>query len=362
MLRVHPTDWDAHECKLTTSASNRRMVQTRIDSDVAMLRRIISTLDSYEKRYTVDDVVNHYKSPHSHVAVLDYIQAQIVHLRATNRFGTAQNYKKVMSSFRQFLEDIPLPLFALTEEVISNYNAYLIQRGLVRNSVSFYMRILRAIYNKATKQKLIEQQHPFTEVYTGIDKTRKRAVDESIISQLHRLDLNPNSHTAFSRDLFIFSYCTRGMAFVDIAYLKIANLHNGTLTYTRRKTGQLLTIRVEPCIQRIIDRYAQPDTPYLFPIITSTDPDVAYRQYQAALNRHNRLLGRLSEMLGCGCKLTSYTSRHSWATAARNHNVPISVISQGMGHTSEQTTRIYLTMLENSVIDEANKWIINSIE
>jgi integrase len=224
------------------------------------------------------------------------------------------------------------------------------------------MRILRAIYNKATKQKLIEQQHPFTEVYTGIDKTRKRAVDESIISQLHRLDLNPNSHTAFSRDLFIFSYCTRGMAFVDIAYLKMANLHNGTLTYTRRKTGQLLTIRVEPCIQRIIDRYAQPDTPYLFPIITSTDPDVAYRQYQAALNRHNRLLGRLSEMLGCGCKLTSYTSRHSWATAARNHNVPISVISQGMGHTSEQTTRIYLTMLENSVIDEANKWIINSIE
>jgi integrase len=152
------------------------------------------------------------------------------------------------------------------------------------------------------------------------------------------------------------------MAFVDIAYLKMANLHNGTLTYTRRKTGQLLTIRVEPCIQRIIDRYAQPDTPYLFPIITSTDPDVAYRQYQAALNRHNRLLGRLSEMLGCGCKLTSYTSRHSWATAARNHNVPISVISQGMGHTSEQTTRIYLTMLENSVIDEANKWIINSIE
>lgn len=362
MLRVHPTDWDAHECKLTMSASNRRMVQTRIDSDVAMLRRIISTLDSYEKRYTVDDVVNHFKSPHSHVAVLDYIQAQIVHLRATNRFGTAQNYKKVMSSFRQFLEDIPLPLFALTEEVISNYNAYLIQRGLVRNSVSFYMRILRAIYNKATKQKLIEQQHPFTEVYTGIDKTRKRAVDESIISQLHRLDLKPNSHTAFSRDLFIFSYCTRGMAFVDIAYLKMANLHNGTLTYTRRKTGQLLTIRVEPCIQRIIDRYAQPDTPYLFPIITSTDPDVAYRQYQAALNRHNRLLGRLSEMLGCGCKLTSYTSRHSWATAARNHNVPISVISQGMGHTSEQTTRIYLTMLENSVIDEANKWIINSIE
>ena len=361
-LRVHPTDWDTNECKLAQSTPNRTMIQTRIDSDVAVLQRIVSALDNYEKTYTVDDVVNHYKSPHSHIAVLDYMLAQIEHLRATNRLGTALNYKKVMCSFSQFLAHMQLPLSALTEEVIANYNAFLIRRGLVRNSVSFYMRVLRAIYNKAARQKLIEQQHPFTEVYTGIDQTRKRAVNESIISQLYRLKLNPNTHIALSRDLFIFSYCTRGMAFVDIAYLKRSNIQNGVLTYTRRKTGQLLSIRVEPCIQRIIDRYACIDSPYLFPIITSTEATEAYEQYQAALNRHNRLLGRLSEMLGCGCKLTSYTSRHSWATAARNHNVPISVISQGMGHTSEQTTRIYLTMLENSVIDDANKGIIESIE
>ena len=88
----------------------------------------------------------------------------------------------------------------------------------------------------------------------------------------------------------------------------------------------------------------------------------AYEQYQVTLNTHNRLLGRLSEMLGCGCKLTSYTSRHSWATASRNLNVPISVIIQGMGHTSEQTTQIYLTMLENSVIDDANKGKIGGLE
>ena len=361
-LRVHPTDWDTNEGKLTQSAPNRTMIQARIDSDVAVLHRIVSALDSYEKAYTVDDVVNNYKSPHSHIAVLDYMVAQIEHLRAINRHGTAQNYKKVMCSFSQFLEQMQLPLSALTEDVIANYNTFLIRRGLVRNSVSFYMRVLRAIYNKAVRQKLIEQQNPFTEVYTGIDQTRKRAVNESIISPLYHLQLNPNSHLALSRDLFIFSYCTRGMAFVDIAYLKRSNIQNGVLVYTRRKTGQLLSIRVEPCIQRIIDRYACLDSPYLFPILTSTEATEAYEQYQAALNRHNRLLGRLSAMLGCGCKLTSYTSRHSWATAARNHNVPISVISQGMGHSSEQTTRIYLTMLENSVIDDANKGIIESIE
>ena len=119
------------------------------------------------------------------------------------------------------------------------------------------------------------------------------------------------------------------MAFVDIAYLKKENIQNGVICYARRKTGQLLSVRIEPSIQRIIDRYSSALSPYVFPLLTSTDTKEAYEEYQVAINNHNRQLRRLSKMLPTGCKLTSYTSRHSWATAARNHNVPISVISAG---------------------------------
>jgi len=360
-FRVHTSDWDSDEDILAPSAPNRSMIQNRIDSDIVLLRRVISDLENSGMAYSVEDVIARYKLPKSHILVLDYMQTQIEQLRAANRLGTAKNYEKTMTSFGAFLGDIRLPLSALTEQVITDYNAFLIQRGLVRNSVSFYMRVLRAVYNKAVRQKLIEQTNPFTEVYTGIDRTRKRAVAESVVAQLNRLELDADSSLALCRDMFIFSYCTRGMAFVDIAYLRKSNLQNGMICYARRKTGQLLSIRIEPAIQRIIDRYAGNDSPYVFPILSSVDATEAYEQYQAALNTHNRLLGRLSEMLGCDSKLTSYTARHSWATAARNHNVPISVISQGMGHTSEQTTQIYLTMLENSVIDEANKGIIGGL-
>lgn len=360
-LRVSPSDWNADEEKLVASASNRSMIQNRIDSDVALLRRVILDLDSSGMDYSVGDIISRYKSPHSQILVLDYIRSQVEQLRATNRLGTAKNYEKTMSSFGEFLGDVRLPLSALTEQVITDYNSFLIQRGLVRNSVSFYMRVLRASYNKAVRQKLIEQQHPFTEVYTGIDRTRKRAVAESIISQLYKLKLAEGTSLALARDIFIFSYCTRGMAFVDIAYLKKENIQNGVICYARRKTGQLLSVRIEPSIQRIIDRYSSALSPYVFPILTSTDKKEAYEEYQVAINNHNRQLRRLSKMLPAGCKLTSYTSRHSWATAARNHNVPISVISAGMGHTSEQTTQIYLTMLENSVIDDANQGLIRSL-
>ncbi len=219
-LRVCPSDWDADEEKMVQEAPNRSMLQNRIDSDVALLRSVILDLDSSGMDYSVGDIISRYKSPQSHILVLDYMRSQVEQLRATNRLGTAKNYEKTMSSFGEFLGDVHLPLSALTEQVITDYNSFLIQRGLVRNSVSFYMRVLRAIYNKAVRQKLIEQQHPFTDVYTGIDRTRKRAVSESIIAQLHRLELDAGTPLALCRDMFIFSYCTRGMAFVDIAYLK----------------------------------------------------------------------------------------------------------------------------------------------
>ncbi len=360
-LRVQPADWDSDKGLPTPSAPNRSMIQNRVESDVALLKRVIAGLNERGTDYSVADVVRRYQSPQSHILVLDYMRVHIAQLRAANRLGTAQNYDKTMHSFEAFLGAVKLPLAAMTERVIAEYNAFLVQKGLVRNSVSFYMRVLRAVYNKAVRQKLIEQTTPFADVYTGIDRTRKRAVSETVIAQLYRLELSEGSPLALTRDLFIFSYCTRGMAFVDIAYLRKSNLQNGMICYTRRKTRQLLSVRIEPAIQRIIDRYASEQRPYLFPILASLDTGEAYEQYRTALNTHNRLLKRLSEMLPNGCLLTSYTARHSWATAARNHNVPISVISAGMGHTSEQTTQIYLTMLENSVIDEANKGIIGDL-
>lgn len=361
-IRMYPDEWDAVTEKIVSGNSDRQMSQNRIDSDIALLKRIIMDLDRCGTNYTVDDIVRCYRVPECHVSILEFMKKQIRVMRNANRWGTAQNYEKTMRNFSEFLGGVSLPFPAMNEQLIADYNAFLMQRGMVRNSVSFYMRIMRAIYNKAVRQKLVEQSHPFTEVYTGIDKTRKRAVPESVIQQLYRLNLTEGSLLALARDLFIFSYCTRGMAFVDIAYLKRKNIQNDVICYARRKTGQWLSVRVEPCIQRIIDRYASALSPYVFPILTSTVTKQAYEEYQAAINNHNRLLRKLLKMLPQDSKLTSYTSRHSWATAARNHNVPISVISQGMGHTSEQMTQIYLTMLENSVIDAANQGIIKILQ
>lgn len=363
-VHLLPQDWDGETQCVRPSVVDSGELQNRIDADLRLLRRMIRCREAVGDDYDVDEIVAGFRRPHSRQYVLSYLRDQIVWLRNARRLGTARNYERTLNSFSQFLGGDDIPFGMMTELLVHDYGVYLEQRGIVRNSISFYMRILRSVYNKAVRQHYVEQTFPFQNVYTGIDRTRKRAVGEEVIRQLYRLDLGRQPALDFARDLFIFSYCSRGMAFVDMAYLKKRNVSNGTICYMRHKTRQLLCIKVETPLSCILDKYAlrTQGSPFVFPILRGRDAEEDFKAYQTALNTQNRMLRKLAQLLPEYCKLTSYTSRHTWATAARDHNVPLSVISAGLGHTSERTTRIYLTMLENSVIDSANHLLLQNLQ
>ena len=327
-IRILPEWWDAEAGHIRPFPGEASVLRHRIDSDVALLLRIVRDLTLEGRPYTADEVVARFRTPHRDATVLAFLRGQITRLTAEGRLGTARNYARTLNSFSDFLGGADLPFAALTEPLVEEYSAYLMRRGVVRNTVSFYMRNLRAVYNKAVRQHLTEQRFPFGSVYTGIDHTRKRAVDERLIGRLRNLDLSASAALTLARDLFIFSYCTRGMAFIDMAFLRKCDISGGEIRYVRRKTGQQMTVRLEACMREIVRRYEwrTRSTPYVFPLLTAEEPGRAYGQYQVALNYYNRLLKRLSQRLGFEGNLSSYTSRHSWATAARNHRVPITVI------------------------------------
>ena len=358
-IHILPEDWDGKQQGLKQPEANAAL-HSRIQGDITRLRRIVLDLDASGVPYTAEEIVRRFRKPDRTVMILAFMQEQIDLLRQCNRLGTAQNYTNAMHRFARFLgRDIPIA--SVTEQLIERFNADLSQRGMVRNTVSFYMRILRSVYNKAVRNGLAEQTAPFKNVYTGIDRTRKRAVGENVIARFIGLDLSRSAPLSLARDLFLFSFYTRGMAFVDMVYLRRGHIRDGRIRYVRRKTGQEIVIRVEPEMQRIIERYARGEHPYVFPVLNSENPGEAYAEYRTALTYYNRLLKRLCNMAGIPQHLSFYTARHSWATVARNHQIPVSVISAGMGHTSERTTQIYLTMLENSLIDNANKGILESL-
>ena len=337
-------------------------VQQRIDRDLCLLHTIIRDLEFRQEGYSLRDVVDRFRNSRRST-VLAYVETQAARLEANGKLGTARNYRRTLGSFSDFLGGRDIPFSLVDERLVGQYDDWLRRRGIVRNTVSFYMRILRAVYNKAVKEDIVPQADPFRYVYTGVDQTCKRAVGEDVVVRLRQLDLTHSPSLALARDIFIFSYCTRGMAFVDIAFLRNQDIVGDTIRYVRRKTGQRLVIRIEPCIAKLIGRYAGAGriSGYVFPLLSSDDPVRAFSQYRTALDYYNRRLKKLSGLLGLEVPLSSYTSRHTWATAARNHNIPLSVISAGMGHASEKTTQIYLASLENSVIDQANRSLIASL-
>ncbi|MCU6779763.1 site-specific integrase [Phocaeicola fibrisolvens] len=240
-MRIFPHWWNPQKRELITTPDNAATVSAyrrQIEQDVHKLREIVRQLDAASQPYTLTDVVRLFQSDLASNGILEYLQKEILRLQDNNQYGTSRNYRRTLSSFSTFLKGTDVPLPAVDATLIGRYEKWLAQRNVRRNSSSFYMRILRAAYNKAVREKLAEQSYPFAQVYTGIAPTPKRAVSEETILQLQRLNLSGHPSLLLARDLFIFSYCTRGMAFVDMAYLKKSDIADGSITYYRHKTGQ----------------------------------------------------------------------------------------------------------------------------
>ena len=292
--------------------------------------------------------------------------------REQGRQRTSEIYLTAMNCFLRFIGQDDYPVKEINHCTIARYEKWMLSRGLSRNTSSFYLRVLRSALNKevnalsGTKEKSEiymrrdNVRDYFSGVWTGVDKTVKRSLSLSIIKDLKSLVLPPGSDLDWARDMFLMSFYTRGMSFIDMAYLKRGNLKNGHLIYFRQKTGQKLVIRWEKCMQDIIDRWPKNETPYLMPIITRTDkPD--RQQYKDAIRRENTALRHISRALGLSSSFTSYSARHSWATAAYEQNIPVQIISEALGHTSEKMTRIYLKQLDSTTIDSVNSFIINML-
>lgn len=289
-----------------------------------------------------------------------FMAKQILRLEKTGKLRTAETYHTTLNRFEGFLGGKEIRFVEMTPSLIERFEDYMLARNC-RNTTSFYMRILRAVYNRGVDRGLTRQRHPFRHVYTGVDRTRKRAVTLQVIRRLKNLDLSSHPDWELARDLFLFSFFTRGMSFIDMAFLRRSDVQHGVLRYTRRKTGQELCISWEPDMQRIVDRYPPRPGGYLLPILTGEGPDT-HRQYKRAILKTNRDLAKISAVLGLPTPITTYVARHSWASIAYSRSVPVSVISEGMGHDSERTTRIYLASVSNSGVDRANRKILDLLE
>lgn len=363
--KVFIHEWDSKKSALVVGHANERYshlmyIREHIRWDVERFKRIISQFSANNDCFTADDIIEEFAIRQREQSFFSFMETVIVRLRELGQQRTSQAYTSALNSFRRYYNNDDILLDGFNSDLMESYQAYLVRKGLIPNSISFHMRILRAVYNRAIERGITEDKKPFRHVYTGVDKTVKRAMDVKTLKRIKEVDLSISPHAEYARDIFLLSFYLRGMSFVDMAYLKKSDLSNGHVIYRRRKTGQQLSVKWTHEMQDILNRYPNHETEYLLPIITSTT-STPYNQYRSKQYQINKSLKAVAKHIGLQMALTLYCSRHSWASIAKSRGVPVGVISDGLGHDNEHTTQIYLSTLDTSAVDKANAMIMKLI-
>lgn len=378
--RLFAEEWDAGKQEPVSGNNTRKAYLDEVKKYLERSRTIFNfILDNIgQKRYTVKDITMRLVCSLSGENSLSaYTDVLCQRLAESGQVRTSRAYQSSTEKLISFTKHKDIQLSKIDKKLLYNFEHYLKAKGRSLNTISFYMRNLRAIYNKAMEESLIQEEKnsPFKGVFTGVHKTQKRALGIVQIQNILNLkykyylnkkismpsDENLKMYTAWR--LFVFCFHARGMCFVDAAFLRKDNIYGNIIRYYRKKTGGLIEVKITPVMKALIDSFGKETqkSPYLFPIIVSSQKSERL-QYESALRRQNRLLKELGRMAGITSKLSTHVSRHSWASIAKQENLPLWVISEGLGHSNEKTTYTYLASLERSYLDRANDVICAAVD
>lgn len=341
-----------------TSETVRRM-NRKCRSICKTLEKAIGLLEKRGHEYTTNDILRVYETLTGKIGFYYYFHERIQTLRETGHDGTSRAYEATLRSMQRHLCKSDFPFSHLSSRLVVKYCDALLEAGVNKNTVGFYLHNMKAVYRRGCLELNLSFPSPFCDVKIRSEKTAKQSLTVNQVKSLAYLPLLPGTPECLARDVFMFSVYTRGMAFVDIALLKKSDISDGVIRYRRHKTGQLLEIGINRQIQDLLKKYNNTDGVFLFPMIK--DSEALYLSYKKAYNKIRYALKKVSLIMGFNKPLHLHAARHSWATMARENGVPIHAISESLGHSSEKVTRIYLKELDRSKLDEINNHIADNI-
>ncbi len=337
-----------------------RQINHRCESILRVLLKSISIMEKRSREYEIEDVFRTYSVLTREAGFYSYFSQKILELRESGHEGTARAYASSLRSLQRYLGKKDFPFFKLSSLLIADYHKKLLASGICDNTIGFYLHNIKALFRKGCREMGLELPCPFREINIKTEKTLKRSLDAVVIRTLSRMELEKDSPLSLARDIFMFSFYTRGMSFVDIALLKKKNVFPAEICYKRHKTDQLMRVGINREISRILERYKNMPGEYMFPLFTEEEDP--YTGYRNAYHKIRYSLRKISRSIGLEIPLRLHAARHSWATIAKENGASVHIIGECLGHTSEKTTRIYLKELDHSALDAVNNQVADFIQ
>jgi hypothetical protein len=173
----------------------------------------------------------------------DFTKKIIDELTLAKRLGNASVYQQAKDFIKRYTNERVLGFEEITYTMLKTIESKHLAEGNGLNSLSFYFRTVRAIFNRAIKEGVIgKDTYPFANYSIRETKTAKRAISKVDIDKIRDAEFVHGTPVWHSRNYFLFSFYNMGMNFADIAMLKPSNIINDRIIYKRAKTGRNYSI------------------------------------------------------------------------------------------------------------------------
>ncbi len=293
----------------------------------------------------------------------EFTEKLIREYKQVERFGNARSHHSTLSAVKKFVQKQDLKFNEINRDFLKRFEInHLSKKGNGYNGLAMYLKTIRAIYNKAIKAHIVPREsYPFYDYKIKVVPTEKRAIDRKELKKIMNLSLEEGHRLFHARNYFLLSYMLYGISFTDLAFLRRSNIIGERIVYRRRKTGKMYDIHITKQIKALLDIYLEKESQvenFIFPIIKRATLEDHYKDINSARLLYNQELKQIGKLCEIAQNLTSYVSRHSFATQALLLDIPLVAISQMLGHSKLNTTQIYLKSLPNHILDDYQKKII----
>ena len=359
-------EWDAHAQRFTSRFEGYKSKNAVLTKLLSNIGDILDEMQRSDEPFTFEKFNRRYRHTGGSQDFVTYMQERIEAKRASGKIGSAQAYRGALLAITRFSGGRIIRFTDLTPHFFDDLEKNLRANGCTGGGIAAYMRSIRAVVNSAIREdKLHPDLYPFkhhqnargysiSQLKSG-HNPRSLSDDQMVRVKEFRFEAHP--HLARAVIWFLFIYYSRGMNFIDMAYLKNSDVTGGRIRYTRRKTGDMFSIPIGEALAKLLEPFRGQDATYVFPILTKKHrtPQQQKDRIKKVLKKLNEELKEVSKILSLDVPLTSYVARHTFATTLKRRGVDVAVISESMGHENSATTAAYLKRFENDVLDAADK-------
>ena len=354
------TEWDEKRQKIRPSFKGTESpgrLNNLLQKKMAHMVDILTQLEDKEKlKYmSVSEVRSHITRTTNKITFYQFAEQLIADLIKSNRIGNARAYKHALNAVKNFRNDKDFTFDELSLDFLNRFEKHHLSKGNKLGGLSVYLRTIRAINRKAIKAGVADKEgYAFDDYVIRNGKPEKRALPIDAIRKIAVLDLEKDTALFRDRNIFMMSFLLNGMSYVDMAHLKLSNIVDGRIRYSRKKTDEPYNIKIHDQLEPLLAYFTKDKKrkDYLLEVVKSENPIESYNQIVWARKRYNDNLKKLAELAGIQENITSYAARHSFASGANEMGIPLTAISQMLGHKRISTTQAYLANLRKSKMDE----------